>query len=615
MYFTPASGVICRPYMGFSPVNSSRSGETGPAREDAGTGVIIRRFPPPEDYASAGIMLQQLCIRNFTIIEELLLEIGAGLTVISGETGAGKSILVDALQLALGGRAEGVPVRPGADRAEISACFSVTELPEARQWLQEREFAAEDGSCVLRRLLGRDGRSRAYINGRPVPLRELQALGEHLAGIHGQHAQLALLQRHRQLALLDDFGTLQEPLQTVRELALRWRAVRAELQELESAGSSPERLELLDYQLRELRQLALEEGEIQTLEEEHRRLASADQLLRNCGETLELCGEEEAAAGELLRRGVKLLEEAARNDKRLQEALELLQSASQMLQEGLRSLGRYAGDFDNDPEKLAAAERRLEAVEQAARRHRVRSVELPAEQRRLEEEYQHLQHGGERRKQCEEELQSLQEQYRTAAAQLRRRRLQQAARLNAKVNQHLQALGMEHCRFTAELQEREEETPQPEGSETVIFQAATNPGHPAAPLEQIASGGELSRIGLALQVAALGHSPGLCLVFDEVDSGVGSSAADHVGDMLYRLGAQGQALCVTHLAQVAGRADLHLVAEKCTTEDSTRAGVRGLDGEEERVEELARLLAGKKISVQARKHAREILQEAQKGRR
>ena len=552
-------------------------------------------------------MLTQICIRDFAIIHRLEQDLHPGMTVITGETGAGKSIIVDALGLALGARAHARCVRPGAARTEISAVFSLEAIPAAGIWLAERELE-RGAECQLRRTVTAEGRSRAWVNGQPCPLQDLQELGALLAAIHGQHAHYALLHRKTQQALLDAFGKLEGTAQKVRKSAQRWLELGQALQQLQAGGQdSGARQELLEYQVQELERLATSADEIADLEEEHRQLAAADALLAHCGEALASCDEQEQSATSLLGRGMQALAKASKVDKRLAEALELLTGAQSRSREAAGVLSRYLDSFQADPERLAQVESRMQAIHQAARRHKVDSKELPALHLQLQEELRASKEGGKHILQAQQEQKKAEAQYRQQAQILSEKRTHHAKSLAGEMDGWLQKLDMVRCHFEVHLLQRTENTPAAGGAETVEFRVSTNPGHPAGALEQIASGGELSRIGLALQAAALGKSAPPTLVFDEVDAGIGSSAAEQVGTLLHQLGERGQTLCVTHLAQVAGRADHHLVADKKAAGEDTRAELHLLAGEDERVEEIARLLAGRRITGKSRAHAKEIL--------
>ncbi len=553
-------------------------------------------------------MLTQISILDFAIIHHVEQDLLSGMTAVTGETGAGKSIIVDALGLALGARVRARSVRPEAKKAEISAVFSLKDAPAAAAWLAERDLERGD-ECLLRRTITAEGRSRGWINGQPCPVQDLQELGALLTAIHGQHANYGLLRQEIQQELLDAFGNLETLARKVRESAHRWHELGQTLRQLQSGGQNSEaRRELLEYQVSELARLAVSEEELLHLEEEHRKLASVDKLRTLCNEALVACDEQELSATALLGQSMRALEEASKADGRLTEALELLGDAQSRSREAVGVLKRCLDDFQEDPARLAQVEERMQAIHQAARRHKVEGKELPALCQRLQEELKTLEESGGSILRVKQEQEETEQEYRRQAQILSKKRVLCAESLAGDVDQQLRALDMAHCHFEAHLLPREGSTPAAVGGERVEFRVRTNPGHPAAPLEQVASGGELSRIGLALQVVTLGKTAPPTLVFDEVDNGIGSSAATEVGALLHRLGERGQTLCVTHLAQVAGQADQHLVADKEVTEGDTRAKLRTLAEGDERVEEIARLITGRTITGKSRAHAKEILQ-------
>ena len=554
-------------------------------------------------------MLTLLSIENFTIIPQLELSLDRGLTAITGETGAGKSIICGALGQALGQRADSSCVAPGSRQAEIAADFDIRAAPAAQQWLAEREFADSDGQhCLLRRIISADGRSRAYINGHAVALRELQALGTTLGNIHGQHGSLMLFAAERQMAILTAFGELQPETEAVQEVAERHLKLQRRLKKLRGGSDSmDDRLSLLQYQVNELEKYSAMLEDLPALEDEHRRLAAADQLRADCAEVVQAIDEDESGVGNRLGQIRRLLEQAESNDPRLHEPLELLTSAQRQVDEARRALGLLEADFQSDPERLQSLENQLAQLHQLARRHRVSERELPELYRTLKDQLATMEQAQQQLADGDAGLNELAAEYRHRAQLLSAARKQQSERLCAATTELLGQLAMPHCRFSIELRPRAEDAVYDSGAETVHFLAATNPGHPPLPLEQVASGGELSRLSLALQVATLGKAAPLCLVFDEVDSGVGSSAAEHVGRLLKSLSQHSQVLCVTHLAQVAGLADRHLLAGKQQSAERVETSLRRLDDPAQRIEEIARMIGGKRITAKARAHAAEIL--------
>jgi len=552
-------------------------------------------------------MLAYLQIRDFVLVDRLELELGPGLTVLTGETGAGKSILVDALSLVLGERASPSLVRQGRPQAEIAAVFDLAGLPEVAGWLEEQGLEAEGGECVLRRTLSAQGRSRAFVNGRPVPLQTLQALGRRLVDLHGQHAHQALLSREGQRRVLDAFAGA---LPLAAETAARWRAWRAAREALEARrkgqAEREERLDFLRYQLRELEELAPGEGEAEALEEEHRRLAHGGRLLEGTQAALALLEDEGGAVEAAGRAGAKL-ERLAGHDPALREPAGLLEEARIRLEESAAWLRRYADGLDLDPERLAWVEERLARLQALARKHRVAVGELPARLEALRRELAEAEDGTAGLEALRRREREAREAYEEAAARLGAARREAAPRLQAAVEEALQGLGMEGARFRIGLEARPE--PGASGREQVAFLVAANPGQEPGPLAQVASGGELARIALAVQVVSAGGTGVPCLVFDEVDVGVGGRVAERVGRRLRELGRHRQVLCVTHLPQVAAQGHHHLQVIKETAAAEALTRLRPLEGAA-RCEELARMLAGEEITAWARAHARELLERA-----
>ncbi len=553
-------------------------------------------------------MLSELCIRDFTVIRQLELEFTAGMTVLTGETGAGKSLLLDALGLVLGGRAEGQrTVRDGCVRAEISARFQLAPNSRARALLRDTEFdeSGDGGSeCLVQRSISAEGRSRARINGRPCTVRELSALGEQLAVLHSQHAHYSLSRPAVQRLLLDSEESVVEPAAAVRDTAAHWHQLQRQLEDTERLGDGAH-AELLRYQCQELSELGAERTELEALDEEHRRLAGSDALRDGIGEALQAC-ENSAVASALA-----AVREVATRDAQLQEPLELLQSASSQLGEARRVLEDYLATLDNDPARLAAVEERIAALHRVARKHRIAEAELPALTERLTAELAVLEQGEARHAALLLELSDAVAAYHRATQELSAARATAAQRLVPTVTELLHELDLEHARFELRLEPRNTRTPSALGAETPIFEFSANPGQTAGPLSQIPSGGELSRLGLALQVATAARAAPGCLVFDEADTGIGSAAADRVGTLLRSLGSTHQVLCVTHLAQVASHAEWHMVADKTIGATQSQSQVHRLENQQARVLEIARLLSGRHPSQRSLAHAQEILAAAQ----
>ena len=552
-------------------------------------------------------MLTRLNISNFTIIERLEVTLEAGMTVITGETGAGKSIIVDALALALGGRADSKAVRPQASHADVSAIFDVSRSETAREWLRERDLESGENECFLRRVIGADGRNRAYINGRSMPVREMQLIGQQLAAICGQHAHYAMLDARMQRNLLDQYGSCQALSASVREIAEEWAQLRRQLMLLREKGSGEQHCELLRYQIRDIESLKLNVSELNHMEEEYKRQAAAEELIKLCQQAQALSNNEEGS-GAQLRQATRLIADALEKDDRLQEIHEHLHTALQHNDEAARALERYNDDFDMDPHRFQELESKFNEINRIAKSHNTEPALLPEVLAQLQQDLQTFENNLGLLEGGDQKLAALEERYQTQADELSGHRADAVTRMCARINEVLQALEMSHCRFEISLDARADNEPHASGKEQVKYMVSTNPGYPAGPLDKVASGGELSRVSLALQVAILDVSAPQCLIFDEVDSGVSSNAAHQVGNLLANLGNRGQTLCVTHLAQVVGFAKQHWVVSKETQQERTITQLRELRGEEERIEEMARIISGHNITDQARAHARELLQ-------
>ncbi|MBK7541992.1 MAG: DNA repair protein RecN [Candidatus Competibacteraceae bacterium] len=552
-------------------------------------------------------MLTQLRIHDFAIVEALELELTGGMTAVTGETGAGKSILVDAIGLLLGDRADAGTIRHGAERTDISAVFDLDALPAARAWLSERDLDGED--CHLRRVIARNGRSRSYINGVPQPTQAARELGELLVDIHGQHEHQSLLRREAQRQLLDDYAGNQ-PLATEVEKAYRqWNGLRQELRDLRQASSERDaRLDILRYHLHELAALNLTEGEIAELESEQRRLANASELLETGQRLLgRLTDSDDGAVSDRLTESLRELEALKRLDGRLGPVGELLEAALIQIQEAGAELRGYVERLDLDPGHLTKVEQRMTAAHQLARKHQVATEELPALRTRFETELDALEHSETRLESLQQALSEARDEYRNRAEQLSERRATAARELGGRISETLAELGMPGGRFAIVLERLDK--PAPGGLETVEFQVSANPGQPPRPLVKVASGGELSRISLAIQVIAARAARIPTLIFDEVDSGIGGGVAEVVGRQLRALGANRQVFCVTHLPQVAAQAHQQFKVEKQSDGESTHTHVFPLNSEE-RVTEVARMLGGLELTANTLAHAREMVEKA-----
>ena len=553
-------------------------------------------------------MLTHLSIRDFAIIDAVDLELRSGLTALTGETGAGKSILVDAVMLAIGGRATADVVRHGAERAEVTATFDPRGLEGVAEWLEAQSIAAED-ELLLRRVIGSEGRSRVWVNGQLLPLSAVRELGQLLIDIHGQQEFLSLMRREAQRGLLDAHGDHSALLAPIQTLAREHRALAAEVAALRTAAADRDsRLELLRYQVRELEALGLKEGEVAELLAEHARLANRSRLAEAAQAALALTYEgDNQDAHALASRALAQVRTVSEFDSKLQPVESLLSEALIQLKEAGAALSGYLDTLEVDPRRQTYVENRIGSVDELARKHRLTPEELPAQLLALQTELARLENAETTVVALEQQLSALRKDYGRAAAALTQARRAASTDLGQQVTSLMKVLGMPGGTFVIEVRPREGAEPAPEGLDEVEFLVSANPGQPPKPVAKVASGGELSRISLAVQVAAATGSQGrLCMIFDEVDAGVGGGVAERVGRQLHALGTRGQVLCVTHLAQVASQADHHVRVAKLTDGKTSRTTLAAL-GAEERVEELARMLGGVELTQAAREHAREML--------
>ncbi|MDF1779839.1 MAG: DNA repair protein RecN [Alcanivoracaceae bacterium] len=553
-------------------------------------------------------MITHLSVRNFATVESLELEPSKGLTVISGETGAGKSIIIDALGLALGERADAAAVRAGSERAEVQATFDIRDCPSARQWLAERELDADD-DCILRRTVREDGRSRAYINGSPVPVGEVRDLGDLLISIHSQHEHQSLLKKETQRDLLDSYASAAALASDVRRQWRLWhQANKAHAEALAKANEQGERQDLLRFQLEELDAFGLSENELSELETEQKRLGNADSLIRLCQQSLALLYEgEDGTINDQLGQCSHWLADANAEDVALNNVLSGVESARLQVEAAADDLRHYLDKLEVDPERLAFVEERLGQAWSLARKHRVRSEELFAHHQRLLEESGTLEHYDEHLAELEASARKAQTAYEKSARKLSDLRRKKASELASGVLKHLKTLGMAGARIEIALQPCDAGA---DGMEQIEFLFTANPGQPLKPLAKVASGGELSRVSLAIQVICAQTLTVPCLVFDEVDVGVGGGVAEIVGRLLRELGEHAQVLCITHQPQVASLGHHHWHVLKQQSKTSTHTRILSLDIDS-RVKEVARMLGGVEITESTLNHAKEMLQKSQ----
>jgi DNA repair protein RecN (Recombination protein N) len=552
-------------------------------------------------------MLTHLQIRDFAIIDAVELELRPGLTVLTGETGAGKSILVDALQLLAGGRAGAEVVRHGAERAEVSGTFDLTRAPrELKQWLEEQSVSAA-AELQVRRVVGADGRSRAYLNGQAVAVQLLREAGNILIDIHGQHEFQSLTRAAAQRELLDSFATLTALTSQVGIAHRVWLELLNRTLDLETkARDRDAKLELLRYQGQELAALKLAPGELGALTEEHGRLANRGRLATGAQSALEELYENEGASAHAgVSRALAALKGLATLDPKLSAVLPMLAEAQIQVREAARELEHYRERLDVDAARQEEVERRLGAIEELARKHRIPPEELPERATQLETELLALERAEEDLSVLRKELAAALQAYRTQALELSGKRMAAARALAREISARMQTLGMAGGRFEADVTQNGNAEPTQHGIDQIEFRVSANPGSPPRALAKVASGGELARLSLAVQVSCA-QEDSRCMVFDEVDAGIGGAIAEIVGRELRALGARGQVLCVTHLPQVASQAHHHLRVTKLTDGRTTRTTLTELSLDD-RVEELARMLGGVEVSTKAREHARDML--------
>ncbi len=551
-------------------------------------------------------MLKRLTLRDFAVAAAAELEFGPGLTVISGETGAGKSLLVDALGFLSGMRADSGMVRHGAERAELHAEFAVDAAHAATSWLREQEFD-DDGACQLRRTLRADGGSRAWINGRPATLSQLGELASLLVEIHGQHEHQALLSKSSQLALLDAFGNHEAALGKVRDAARQWSLLLAERERLSKTGDVSERIEWLQHQLAELERESLAPDALDELVTTHRRHAHAAGLISACDAGLaRLGGDETPSLPRQLQQVRNELSREQSHEPRLAEVDAMLDAAAIQLDEATLLLQRIRDDLDLDPARFDELDRRLARIHELARKHRVAPDALAERRDAFASELDELHDAGKRLLSLDGDITSAATNWRDNAGMLGKARAKAAKTLSKATSALLGELGMGGGRFEVEFEPVTGDRPDPQGAERVEFLVSANAGQPPRALRKVASGGELSRISLAIEVAALGLDAVPTMVFDEVDSGIGGAVADIVGRKLRALGASRQVLCVTHLPQVAAQGHAHYRVSKSDVAGATQSSVQRL-GDDERREELARMLGGVEVSDEARAAAQRLL--------
>jgi DNA repair protein RecN (Recombination protein N) len=552
-------------------------------------------------------MLCQLSINNFAIVRFLELDFKAGMTSITGETGAGKSIAIDALGLCLGNRSDANTIRPGATKTEVSARFTLHDVPLAKRWLEDNDLDAEDG-CILRRTINNDGRSRAYINSNPVPVSQLKAIGQLLIGIHGQHAHHAMLKNDHQLALLDSYANHKLLLDAVSASYQRCKQVENELKHLEQAQHERiSRQQLLQYQVEELNEFNLGLEEFDEIEQEHKRLANGTDLIERCQAGLHLLTEsDEGNIESLLNKVASIADTLQGYDESLAPIGTMISDALIQVQESASEIESYLSSLELDPEHFAYLEKRLSTAMQLARKHHVSADKLALHHQALMSELAELADDETKLDGIRQQLESTRNAYLTNAQKLSQSRSRYAKELDKLVTQSIHELNMPKGKFTIQINHNPDNI-SVNGCDSIEFMVTTNPGQPLQPISKVASGGELSRIGLGIQVITARKVATPTLIFDEVDVGISGPTASVVGRMLRSLGESTQVLCVTHLPQVAGNGHQHMFVNKFNKAGSTETTMQALD-KDQRVKELARLLGGDVITENTLANARELLQ-------
>ena len=558
-------------------------------------------------------MLTQITISNFTIVEKLDLDLSRGLNIITGETGAGKSIIIDALGLTLGDRADPSTIRNGAERAEIIAHFDCTENTQSLHWLKAKELDA-DNECLLRRTISREGRSKAYINGTPCTLQDLKMLGEILLNIHGQHEHQSLGRKETHRNLLDQYANLGKLANSTAAQYQLWQTAAKELKSLEdNVDEKQSRAELLSYQVTELDELNLQTGELEALETKHKQLSNCDLLKETGHQALNILNDDngEAITSLLNQAQSLILQMASENDASLTAIHNMLSEASIQIDEAHHDLSNFLLNLHSDPEQLQPVEQRMSQAHQLARKHRVPPAQLVEHHRLLKEEFASIDNLDERLQDLRQKTADLQHKFMEQALTLSKKRHSSAKLFDKLISERMDQLGMHGGLFQTDFKTLKGELVNKHGIDQVEFLVAANKGQPPKPLSKVASGGELSRISLAIQVIYAEKAAVPTLIFDEVDVGIGGGTAEVVGRLLRTLSEKGQVLCVTHLPQVAAQGQHHYFVQKNQKKKATHTDIRPLNNDE-KVVEIARMLGGLKLTEQTLSHAREMLAQAQK---
>ena len=557
-------------------------------------------------------MLTQLTINNFAIVRHLTLELNEGMSVITGETGAGKSIGIDALGLCLGYRSESSMIRNGADKADISATFSMQPTSPAYLWLKEHELLDEDNpqECILRRMINQEGRSKAFVNNHPIPVSQLRELGQYLIHLNGQHAPQLLLKSEYQLEVVDNYANLHPLLAEMATQYHCWRKLHKQVKNFHQQCQENEaRKQLLQYQVEELDEFAIKEGEFEQLEEDHARLANSEQLTELSQSVLNLLSDGNANVDTMLYRAIRDLEELVEVDSQYQSALEMLNEALIQVQEASSEINHLANKIEQDPELLNELDQRISQTMQLARKHHITPDKLWQKHLSLKQELQTLLDFAENEEQLIADEQQAYQQCVELAEKIYHKRVDAGQKLSAQVTKQIKQLAMENGEFFIDIQHNLDKL-SANGADFVEFNLRSNLGQNAQPLAKIASGGELSRISLAVQVLTANKLSTPTIIFDEVDVGISGPTATVVGRLLRQLGKKCQVLCVTHLPQVASHGNHHFNVQKQVENNQTETKMSLLTPKE-RVKALSRLLGGEKITDAVLANAQEMLDLAE----
>jgi len=552
-------------------------------------------------------MLKSLHIHNFAIIRDLELDFHTGMSVLTGETGAGKSIIIDAIGLVLGDRAELTAIRAGEERAEISLLVDLSQLENSRRWLVEHDFDTDE-DCILRRVLKRSGTSKAYINNVPVPLKTLKEFGELIINIYGQHAHQGLMQTSHQRQLLDQFAENEKLCESVAKQYQIWSERQRHYQSLsQNSQDINAKLELLSYQLQELEGLNLQPNESEELTQRHLILSNAEQLKQGSNQiSHQLKNEEGNDLSTTLGHINNELDALATHDPSLNTIASALNEALILIEDNATSLRHYADRVEVDEQELLMVEERLTNIEQISRKHHISSEEIPVLHAQLQTEYDQLNLPENDIETLAAMLQESEQKYRDLAKKLSQKRIKVAAKLSKSITQALTKLGMSKAKLEISVSGLDSNKPSQFGLDSIVFNVQTNPGRGMAGLAQVASGGELSRISLAIQMIAADKLDLPVLIFDEVDSGVGGAVAEIVGQEMHNISNGRQVFSVTHLAQVAAKADHHYRVNKLADDKDTASAIDYLE-RQDRVTELARMLGGLNLTEKTLSHAEEML--------